>query len=62
MASSSPQSGSYAQFQRIMERADYGLDALTGHETREAGPRGIDPTGWDLLALEGVAHRLVYRP
>src|SRR5674476_1638878 len=53
-----PRAGGYAQFQRIVERADYGLDALTGHETREGGPRGIDPTGWDLLALEGVARRL----
>src|SRR5450756_842623 len=40
-----PRAGGFAQSQRIVERADYGLDALTGHETREAGPRGIDPTG-----------------
>src|SRR5450759_179028 len=50
--------GGYAPTERNVQLADYGLDALTGHQTREAGPRGIDPTGWDLLALEGVAHRL----
>ena len=53
-----PRAGGYVQSQRIVECADYGLDALTGHETREAGLRGIDPTGWDFLAVEGVAHRL----
>jgi hypothetical protein len=48
-----PRAGGYVQSQRIVERADYGLDALTGHETREAGLRGHRPNGLGLSCGRG---------
>src|SRR5450830_1817551 len=56
MASSSPQSGGLCPVSA--HRGTRRLRPRRADGAREAGPRGIDPTGWDLLALEGVAHRL----